>query len=116
MASYYSQHRKERLEYQKQYQRERKAEGINTELRKNELSQYNKEYYRKNVDRLTKERRTNIISKNIRKLGEQVNELTDLVENILNRHPVVSNYYKITRRNRTRKNKPTIDTISIEFD
>jgi bifunctional pyridoxal-dependent enzyme with beta-cystathionase and maltose regulon repressor activities len=103
MESYYSRHREERLEYQKER---------NSKLKK-EISQYNKNYYEKHIGM---ERRNNRIVQNIHKLSERINDLTILAEDILNKHPVNSRYYKITRKNRTKKNAPTIDTFSIEFD
>lgn len=106
MESYYSKHRQERLEYQKKR---------NSQLKK-EISQYNKNYYERHIDQIVIERRNNRIAKNIHKLSEKINDLTILAENILNKHPVNSNYYKITRKNKTKKNAPTSDTISIEFD
>ena len=106
MESYYSQHREERLEYQKQR---------NSQL-KEQISKYNEEYYKKHIDKITMDRKTHIIAKKIHKLSDKINDLTILAEDILNKHPVNSRYYKITRKNRTKKNSPTIDTITIEFD
>ena len=106
MESYYSKDRQERLEYQKKR---------NSKLKK-EISQYNKNYYEKHIDKIGMERRNNRIAQNIHKLSEKINDLTILAEDILNKHPVNSRYYKITRKNRTKKNAPTSDTFSIEFD
>ena len=106
MESYYSNHRKERLEYQKQRYLQLK----------DEISHYNAEYYKKNIDKITKERKINIIKRNIHKLNDQINDLTNLTEDILNKHYANSKYYKVIHKYKTKKNISTTDTVSIEFD